>query len=254
MSKYIKLFDTEEEYNSALPNLDLPNVSLIDSTGEVKFNNIKYGAEPGDIVLYDKVKSKFVIIKPDDYNTSTYPTSTYGVVGVAVFENLDGLRVVGANELDCSTDPYNYKQFKWQNTIFNWGLPKLNGEKATVDFDGKSNTKTIIDAIKAYDVQNSTDNITGNIPQYIQEYQTDGTLPGEWYAPAVAEFFELYDNKTVIDKSLNKVGVILYGGGDFWTSSEYNTNKAYYVNILNGMFGESDKDRSCYIRPFLLLN
>lgn len=251
MSKYIKLFDTEEEYNSALPTLDLPNVSLIDSTMEVKFNNIKYGAEVGDIVLYDNSKSKFVIVKPNDYNTSTYPTSTYGVVGVAVYESIDGLRVVGYKTLDGSGSE---KRFKWQNTNFDWGLPKLNTkEQALTDFNGKSNTKTILEAIKAYDAKNSTDNISGNIPQYIQVYETDGTLPSDWYIPAVGEFYKVYESQSVIRNSLQVVGDNIVVNDTFLTSSEYNDKETYTINTTNGNSNTTSKNNSLFVRPFTLL-
>lgn len=44
--KYIKLFSTKSEYNSAKNTLDTPNVCLIEDTGEVI-----YGADPSKIVI-----------------------------------------------------------------------------------------------------------------------------------------------------------------------------------------------------------
>lgn len=252
MGKYIKSFSNEQEYNEAKAILYLPNVSLIKDINAVKYNKKKYNAEAGDIVLYDKNNSVFKVVKPDEYNASTYPESGYGVVGIALMNTVEGLTVVAHKTIDGSTSE---KKFKWQNTDFDWGLPKLDtNQLAYDDFNGKHNTEVILNAIKEYDKQHSSDNINGNIGQFIQEYHTDGTIAGDWYVPACGELYKIHENFTVIDNSISKVnGVQLDSSDYYWSSSEYSSIFARTVYTSNGGIFYSNKSNSNYVRAFLRL-
>ncbi len=58
MSKYLTIFATESQYQAAKDNLDYPNVSLIDTTGDLHY--VTYPGKEiadaafGDIILADK--------------------------------------------------------------------------------------------------------------------------------------------------------------------------------------------------------
>ena len=244
MSKYITHFQTEAEYQTALPSLELPNVSLVDELGEVHYHKALYGAHAGDICLYDVAEGQKIVVTAENWNLTTYPTASYPIIGVVVMdETAAGLTVmsnwlIGTDGSQSSTDT----EYKWQNTSFNWGLTKYNTEDlAKTDFNGKANTAAIINAIKAYDTSNSTDNITGNIGDIIQKYHTEGTIAGDWYIPAFGEAYKMYENRTTLLASFDKIntasssaglsGSVLLSSQYIWSSSEYSTNLAWYLNV-----------------------
>ena len=234
MSKYITHFQTEAAYQAALPTLDLPNVSLVDELGEVHYHRALYGAHAGDICLYDVAEAQKIVVTAENWNLTTYPTANYPIIGVVVMdETAAGVTVmsnwfIGNDGSQSSTDT----QYKWQNTNFDWGLTKYDTEDlAKTDFNGKANTAAIINDIKAYDTSNGTDNITGNIGDIIQKYHTEGTIAGDWYIPACGEAYKLYENKTTLLASFDKINTASSSAGlsgsellpseDIWTSSEY---------------------------------
>lgn len=208
MSKYITHFQTEAAYQSALPSLDLPNVSLVDELGEVHYHRALYGAHAGDIALYDVANAQKIVVTKDDWNLTSYPTVSYPIVGVVVAdESAAGCKVCAVTNINTDGTPTtNNKYYGWQNTNFDWGLTKYStSTDAKTDFNGKANTTTIINAIKAYDLAHSTDSITGCASQCIQLYAPTGTVAGEWYIPACGEMKMAYDNFTVINTTLNKI-------------------------------------------------
>ena len=247
MSKYITHFQTEAEYQTALPTLDLPNVSLVDELGEVHYHRALYGAHAGDICLYDVAEGQKIVVTAENWNLTTYPTANYPIIGVVVMdETAAGLTVmsnwlIGTDGSQSSTDT----EYKWQNTDFYWGLTKYTTEDlAKTDFNGKANTAAIINAIKAYDTSHGTDNITGNIGDIIQKYHTEGTIAGDWYIPACGEAYKLYENKTTLLASFDKIktasssaglsGKVLLPSGYIWSSSECSSNVACCLNPSNG--------------------
>ena len=95
MSKYITHFQTEAEYQTALPSLDLPNVSLVDELGEVHYHRALYGAHAGDICLYDVAEAQKIVVTAENWNIMTYPTENYPIIGVVVMdETAAGLTVM----------------------------------------------------------------------------------------------------------------------------------------------------------------
>ena len=265
MSKYITHFQTEAAYQSALSTLDLPNVSLVDELGEVHYHRALYGAHAGDICLYDVAEGQKIFVTTADWNLTTYPTANYPIIGIAVVdESAAGLTVMSnfgvAADGSKTVDQYEY--LKWQNTSsIDWGLTKYNsGADAKTDFNGKSNTTAIINAIKAYDTAHSTDNITGNIGGAIQAFVTDGTAAGDWYVGGAGEIFNMTENKTAIKASADKIynagstlgmnGNTLLPGGMYWSSSEYGGGYAWAV-FGNGGTERDGKEGSHGVRAFL---
>ena len=208
MSKYITHFQTEAEYQSALPTLDLPNVSLVDELGEVHYHRELYGAHAGDICLYDVAEAQKIVVTSEDWNLTTYPTASYPIVGVVVAdESAAGCKVMATLYVDSDGSlTSTSKKYKWQNNSFDWGLTKYTTfETAVTDMNGKANTAAIIAAIKAYDLAHSTDNITGNLGDVIQKMHTFGTVAGDWYIPSLGEQNVIFNNKTAISDTLTKI-------------------------------------------------
>ena len=267
MSKYITHFQTEAAYQAALPSLELPNVSLVDELGEVHYHRALYGAHAGDICLYDVAEGQKIVVTAENWNLTTYPTASYPIIGVVVMdETAAGFTVmsnwfIGTDGSQSSTDT----KYKWQSDFSDWGLTKYNEEDLVkTDFNGKANTAAIINAIKAYDTSHGTDNITGNIGDIIQKYHTEGTIAGDWYIPAVGEAYKLYENRTTLLASFNKIntasssaglsGSVLLPSEWFWSSSECNNNPAWGLNPSGGSVYDYTKNYSYRVRAFAAFN
>jgi hypothetical protein len=264
MSKYITHFQTEAEYQTALPTLDLPNVSLVDELGEVHYHRALYGAHAGDICLYDVAEAQKIFVTAADWNLTTYPTANYPIVGIAVVdESAAGLIVMsnfGVAADGSKTTSIEY--LKWQNAYsIDWGLTKYtSGTDAKTDFNGKANTTAIINAIKAYDTSHSTDNITGYIGGAIQAFVTEGTTAGDWYVGGCGEVSKMSENRTAIMASADKIynagstlgmnGNTLLTGGMYWSSSENGATYAWTV-FANGGAERDNKEGTHYLRAFL---
>ena len=267
MSKYITHFQTEAEYQTALPTLELPNVSLVDELGEVHYHRALYGAHAGDICLYDVAEGQKIVVTAENWNLTTYPTASYPIIGVVVMdETVTGLTVmsnwfIGTDGSQSSAET----TYKWQNTNFDWGLTKYDTDLPKTDFNGKANTAAIINAIKAYDTSNGTDNITGNIGDIIQKYHTEGTIAGDWYIPAFGEVYKLYENRTTLLASFDKIntasssaglsGSVLLPSDYIWSSSEYKIKNAWNLNPSNGSVSTfAFKNGNLMVRAFARFN
>lgn len=270
--KYITHFATEAAYQSALPSLDLPNVSLVDELQEVHYHRALYGGHAGDLVLFDVAEQQKILVTAADWNLTTYPTATYPIIGIVAFdETAAGLTLVATHPFnaDGTKNLSGFDSLKWQNTNFDWGLPKFaTGDEANTDFNGKSNTATILAAIKAYDIAHSTDNITGNIGQGIQLYSTEGTSPGDWYVPAGGELYALFQNGNTVEATINKLRAadssLARELGDRYmfsktiSSTEYSSSNLYLFDIsyysLKSNSKTSISGSSFTNRAFLRLN
>lgn len=257
MSKYITHFQTEAAYQAALPSLDLPNVSLVDELGEVHYHRALYGAHAGDICLYDVAEGQKIIVTAENWNLTTYPTASYPIIGIVIAdENTTGVVLCSALAMaaDGSTSTTE-TQLKWQNTNFDWGLTKYN-DYVIHEYDGKTNTATIIAAIKAYDLSHSTDNLTGNVGGAIQEFYVNGTNKGDWYIGADGEVYYLYSNKTIINTTITKIRTansnLCATLQDMYSTSIENTADKYRcIGLDNGGKFYLDKNYPKYFRPFL---
>ena len=124
---------------------------------------------------------------------------------------------------------------KWSTTTFD--LPGLknytSGNDADKDFDGKNNTKIIVN----YCQSNSKDCPAAN---YAYKYSTAGTKPQDWYLPATGELSLIYDRKTTLNSTLSKLGAMTLA--DYhWASNEYNEYSAWFRNISSGGMGGNQK-------------
>lgn len=264
MSKYITHFQTEAAYQSALPTLDLPNVSLVDELGEVHYHRALYGAHAGDICLYDVAEGQKIFVTKDNWNLTDYPTASYPIIGIAVVdESAAGLFVMSnfGVTADGSKTVDQYVYLRWQRTNFDWGLTKYTSTAdAKTDFNGKANTTAIINAIKAYDTSHSTDNITGCLGGAIQAFVTEGTVAGDWYIGGAGEMSKMFENKTAIKASADKIynagstlgmnGNTLVAGGIYWSSTENSSGYAWPVNV-GGVSERNNKDAENFVRAFL---
>lgn len=267
MSKYITKFETEAAYQTALPSLDLPNVSLVTQTNEVHYHRLSWGGVAGDILVYDVQEAQKLLVKYADWNLTSYPTASYPIIGIVVAdESAAGLTVMsnfGLAADGSKTTDTDTSRLKWQNIqTMDWGLTKYtSGVDAKTDFNGKANTTAIINAIKAYDTANNTDNITGNIGGAIQAFVTEGTVAGDWYVGSEGELYKVYENKTAIKAAADKIynanstlgmnGNTLLSNTYFWSSSEASRFDAWKTYMFDGNVSQYTKNESYRVNALL---
>lgn len=89
MSKHFSIFQTESQFNAAAATLDFPHVSLIDTTGELKYavynGKSIADADYGDIVIASVTDNSMINIKPSEYNLTEYPLANYKPIAVCIF-------------------------------------------------------------------------------------------------------------------------------------------------------------------------
>ena len=120
-------------------------------------------------------------------------------------------------------------------------LGDLTQSQAKDDFNGKSNTATII----AED--------TGAVAaKYCNDYTTAGTSDGDWYLPAAGELYSyVYGNYSAINTAMTSIGWT-WGSTYLWSSSEDGNLNAWIVYSGVGYMDNLMKDRngtsvSCFL-------
>ena len=63
----------------------------------------------------------------------------------------------------------------------------------------------------------------------------------DWYLPALNELMKIYSNVSELNAMLTKIGGTILDG-TYWSSTEYDSYDAYYVQFSNGKQNYTDKD------------
>ena len=113
---------------------------------------------------------------------------------------------------------------------------------ALSDFNGLSNTQTLIDLGTDYQAANAC-----------WKYK-DGSSNIQWYLPAMGELGYIMPRFNEINNTINSLGgfaidVSYY----FWSSSECGGYYAYYLLTYNGLVNYGMNDHSYYVRTFAIL-
>ena len=69
--------------------------------------------------------------------------------------------------------------------------------------------------------------------------------------PSVKELNTLYANKAAVNAALTKVNAATLGNEYYWSSTEYNSNNAWKLNMNNGNRNNNNKNNNNYVRPVL---
>jgi len=153
--------------------------------------------------------------------------------------------------LDSSLKYYNTEGPFLPNPYLPDGSPNpdyRNTVEATVanacaDFDGSGNTSVLVGLGSAYSAANAC-----------HLYSAPGIVAGEWYLPAAGELGYMIPRFNQIQSSLSTVGgVQLDAAGSYWSSSEYSSDGARYVNTNDGVAGNYYKTGTYYVRAFCSL-
>ena len=141
---------------------------------------------------------------------------------------------------------------RWSDSYFD--IPNLTNYATapTADFNGKSNTKIIVDYCKA-------NNESCPAAEYAYNYRTEGTETGDWYLPAGGELQSIYDNRVKLNETLQTLGKTLFEispsdspiNGTYRSSSENLSNYAWYLCFNGGGWGFGAKLYILYVRPVI---
>ncbi len=136
---------------------------------------------------------------------------------------------------------------KWSTTSFDIsGVSNIGSSSAaTADWQGKNNTKTVLEYCKA-------NGYSCPAFEYVNSYKTAGTSAGDWYLPAMGELTAIYINRAVLDVTLGKIGGTTSGTKIYWSSSEFSKYYAWMLEFNNGNVLNYDKEfNNYYVRPVL---
>ena len=110
------------------------------------------------------------------------------------------------------------------------------------DFNGLSNTETLVGLGSDYVAANAA-----------YKYN-DGASNLQWYLPAMGELGYLMPRFNEINSVITALGgVAVNGSYRSWSSSEFSSDGAYYLDTRYGVIGINDKSGTYYVRPFSIL-
>ena len=117
----------------------------------------------------------------------------------------------------------------------------LDGGNVFSDFNGLSNTQTLVGLGSNYEAANAC-----------WKYK-DGSSNLQWYLPAMGELGYLMPRFNLINASLTAVGGVAVGVYCFWSSSEGSSFYVYCLGMTNGGVDYNGKSSIFYARPFCSL-
>ena len=250
MSKYFSLFQTEAQYQEALTTLDYPNVSLIDSTGDLHysvFNGKEVLDAPfGSILMAEESTGKMFYILPSEYTLDEYPLATFKPIAVCIFD-----KESNANDeaVFLSTQWMTYYQLGYGSpymTSMTWGFNNilLSSKVTGIDDTGTNHisSKIINDAMKPWVTKDySGSSITdtyedGESTSFCccWRFSTPGTSEGDWMLPSYYDLSKYKLDASTVNSAFQTIqnvaswGYLSQATGDIWSATEY-------VNDTKGM-------------------
>lgn len=118
----------------------------------------------------------------------------------------------------------------------------ISGNNVLSDFNGLSNTQTLVGLG------------TGYTPADACWEYNDGASNLQWYLPAMGELGYLMPRFNEINNTIITIGGVAVASYVFWSSSEYSSTNAYYLNTTNGNVHTANKASYFYVRPFTILD
>lgn len=241
-NKYLTSFNTLVEYEAA--SLELPNVSLIKSTGEIKYKNIYAGAVLGDILMYDVTNQKLVSTIGGEWNTTMYPIADYEPIAINIYpasQTSDGkgrwmsLKWLSNTSATGSASSVN---IMWGNNGDN-----LTSKDQTL-FNGRENTDK---ALALADGTSSNTQAAFPIFYAANIFHTNGTSAGDWYVPSYKELSLYQTNYADINVKITAIktassAIVNTVNGNQWSSTEgSSSNFSWLLNYI-GSWGSSSRN------------
>ena len=222
----------------------------IDATG--KANGVYAISSTGSLIDYNSADAsaigvalvagehKFMIAKSDatdGTNTTLYWGKNFNqkdVAGVVNNSKSDGTN--GSGYLPKSDGSY-------QST------PNLSGDFTTwtagalAEFNGKANTAAIIAGYTEHAVSMDARDMCS----VLNTFNASDNFK-DWYVPACGQLALMYLNMTEINAALAKIGGTSLAAESYWSSSEYFSNSAWFVNFSLGFVSYCSKGLFCQVR------
>ena len=194
----------------------------------------------GDIILTDGSKVSVSDIENYVIEEENKPI---GVIASALYGGATGKAVGLQNSSSKMWAEYNTTGYRTNFTGIQayYTGSSSSGYTFTGDLDGSDNWDYICS--KDPEGTDTPEEIEENYPAFYfaEKYGETAGLTGTkyetgWYIPSVAELYDVYKNKEVVQTSLEAVGEFIIGTSYYWSSSQnaYVINKAYQVNFSNG--------------------
>lgn len=230
MAKYLTEFNTYAEYSAA--TLNLPNVSLIKSTGKVYYKNIFAGSSLGDILMWDNVNNKLVATIGGNWSAEVFPIAQYEPIAINVYpadQASDGksrwlsLKWVDKNS---SSGNYNVQTYKW-------GLTSQTTSTDVTLFNGRENTNSILNL-------KDTNNEIFNA---VNIFYTSGTQAGDWFLPSYKELSLFASNFADINTKIAATN-LSSTSGRLWTSTTINRSTSDAYVLINGSLNSRMKTQN----------
>lgn len=183
------------------------------------------------------------VYMPSDKTTSVYEEGT-GLTNPFDSVNEINLKYAYADDGDhYPPSPYYSNGTLNSNYI---ATKKSNGESITnalSDIDGYTNTQILIEDADVVAAKRCGVFAPNNYGQ------------GKWYLPAIGELAFIMPRWNEIQAALGSVdgGVQLDSGSRYWSSTEYDSNRAWNLLTYTGGVSSVSKDSGDYVRAFLAL-
>lgn len=194
MSKYLTIFNTEAQWQAAQDTLDYPNVSLIDTTGDLHYSTYTgkevANAPFGSILMAEVATNKLFYISESEYNLTDYPIADFDPIGICIY--------------DKASNPNNQAVFmsiKW--------MSDYSGNLQTNRKESITDEKTVVKSLSSDNLTVLSNKNYNSI--YLNNYilsnninlrmvisaslvYTNGTSAGDWYLPSDCDLNKYLSN------------------------------------------------------------
>jgi len=222
MSKYFSLFNTETQYQAAQDTLDYPNVSLIDTTGDLHYATYTgqevANAPFGSILMANVATNKLFYIEDSaDYNLTDYPFADYKPIAVCIYDKASNANNEAVFMSLQWMDYTALGEGKPSNKNMSWGFynvdlsTKVSGIR---DTGSQHISSRVINAAmkplvtKDYSGTSITDTYSdGESTAFCTcwRYSTPGTSEGEWYLPSYYDMMKYQHNYASINAAITNI-------------------------------------------------
>lgn len=215
MSKYIGLYQSDSQFETASKTVDYPHVSLIDTTGESKFYRKFQGpnvidASFGDILMAEVATDNLFTIAASEYNLTDYPLESYKPIAVCIFDRESNaydqavfMSVQWADYTTLGTPNPSARHMTWG--FYNVSVHNIINE-IDVTYTNISSVK-INDGMKSLVTTDysgsSIENTAGNGESAAfcsaWRFSTAGTEEGDWLLPSYYDISKYQENYSSIN-------------------------------------------------------
>ena len=253
-----------------IPNKSVPDESVysvnmspvkLDSSSTKKkpvVGDVLYSTADGKLTLDAQTNNKdntpiAICVIPEVTENFKNGDDSAGAVKTARFVSLNYM-----NYKEHTTGNKNYQDIYFGNFDVTIGNVK-GGTDKTSYIGGKWNTQQCLSKVTKQDQNICDEVINSGEAGYCApvcccvSYSTPGTKPGDWYLPAIGELYQIYTNKTIINKKRTTLVGSEFHSLSYWSSREYDSKYEYCVHLNYGGINAIYKDSNIHALAFLAL-